>query len=73
MNNSKTTVVKSKGIGTFGLLGIVFIVLKLTGHITWSWLWVTAPFWGGIALGLGIMIMVFLFGLLAIGIKSLVE
>lgn len=32
-------------IGVSGLLGIVFIALKLTGFINWSWLWVTAPFW----------------------------
>lgn len=37
-------------IGVFGLLGIVFVVLKLTGFIDWSWWWVTAPFWGGCAL-----------------------
>ena len=28
------------GIGFFELLTIVFIVLKLTGIINWSWLWV---------------------------------
>jgi len=39
-------------IGILGVLGIVFVVLKLTGVIAWSWLWVTAPFWGGLALGL---------------------
>lgn len=27
------------------LLGTAFIVLKLTGVITWSWLWVLSPFW----------------------------
>lgn len=35
----------SGGIGFFGLLCIVFIVLKLTGHINWSWIWVLAPLW----------------------------
>lgn len=25
----------------------VFLVLKLTGVIGWSWWWVTAPAWGG--------------------------
>lgn len=35
----------SKGIGIFGVLGIVFIVLKLTKVIAWSWWWVLAPFW----------------------------
>ncbi len=40
----------STGIGVFGLLGVVFVTLKLTGYIDWSWWWVTAPFWGGLAL-----------------------
>lgn len=38
------------GIGFTGLLGIVFIVLKLTGVINWSWVWVLCPFWIGIVL-----------------------
>lgn len=29
----------------FAILGILFIALKLCGIITWSWLWVLAPFW----------------------------
>lgn len=37
-------------ISFFSLLGIVFIVLKLTGFIDWSWVWVLAPFWIGVAL-----------------------
>ena len=37
-------------IGIFGILGIIFIVLKLVGTITWSWWWVLAPFWGGFAI-----------------------
>lgn len=40
----------SNGIGVLGLLGVAFIVLKLTGVINWSWWWVTAPFWGGFVL-----------------------
>lgn len=35
----------SGGIGFAGLLTIVFIVLKLTGVIAWSWWWVLAPMW----------------------------
>lgn len=31
------------GVGFFGLLTIVFIVLKLTGVISWSWFWVLPP------------------------------
>ena len=33
----------SNGIGFFGVLLIMFIVLKLVGVITWSWLWVLSP------------------------------
>lgn len=33
-----------------GILGLIFVTLKLTGTITWSWWWVTAPFWAGFAL-----------------------
>lgn len=40
----------SGGVGIVGLLGVAFVVLKLTGYINWSWWWVTAPFWGGFAL-----------------------
>lgn len=29
------------------LLFLVFLVLKLTAVIDWSWWWVTAPLWGG--------------------------
>ncbi|ENB4713739.1 TPA: hypothetical protein PXO57_000651 [Yersinia enterocolitica] len=36
-------------------LGLIFITLKLMGYITWSWWWVTAPFWGGLALWLVII------------------
>ena len=35
----------SGGIGFFGALQIVFIVLKLTHVIDWSWVWVLAPAW----------------------------
>ncbi len=35
------------GIGFFGVLFIVFLVLKLTGVIGWSWWWVTSPLWVG--------------------------
>lgn len=34
------------GVSGLGLLGIMFVGLKLTGFIDWSWWWVTAPFWG---------------------------
>ena len=43
MSDNKTTA--SSGIGFPGLLAILFIALKLTGVIAWSWWWVLAPIW----------------------------
>ena len=36
---------RSSGIGIGMVLFIVFLVLKLTGTIDWSWWWVTSPLW----------------------------
>lgn len=47
--SDKSNSSSSGGIGVLGLLGVAFVVLKLTGYIDWSWWWVTAPFWGGLA------------------------
>jgi phosphoglycerol transferase MdoB-like AlkP superfamily enzyme len=43
------------------LLGITFIVLKLTHVIDWSWWWVLAPFWGGFAILLFVLAVFGLF------------
>lgn len=45
------------GISLLGLLGTAFIVLKLCGVIDWSWWWVTAPFWGPLAIVLILLII----------------
>jgi len=42
-------------------LGFIFIILKLTGAITWSWWWVTVPIWGGIAIALPIIIIAIIY------------
>jgi hypothetical protein len=41
-SNSSTA---TGGIGFTGALFLVFLVLKLTKVIDWSWWWVTAPLW----------------------------
>ena len=46
--NSKNT----GGVGFLGLLTLLFIGLKLTGYITWSWIWVLAPLWIPISIAL---------------------
>lgn len=37
-------------ISMAGMLFLIFLVLKLTGVIAWSWIWVTCPLWAGLAL-----------------------
>lgn len=32
------------------VLGVIFVVLKLTGVIAWSWLWVLSPWWISLAI-----------------------
>lgn len=64
----KEIVVRSNGIGFFGLLAIVFITLKLTGYIAWSWWWVLAPLWIPFALVFTVLFLVF-FGLLVVNKK----
>lgn len=53
MNRKNSDVkVTYQGIGFTGILTIVFIVLKLLGKISWSWVWVLAPLWISFAFGL---------------------
>lgn len=58
----------NNGIGVLGLLGVAFVVLKLTGVIDWSWWWVTIPFWGSFAILIVALIIYYLF--LLIGKKK---
>lgn len=43
MSNSNSS--SSGGIGFSGLLTVLFVGLKLTGYINWSWWWVLSPLW----------------------------
>lgn len=43
MNNQNNN--NNNGVGFVGLLTILFIGLKLTDTITWSWFWVLSPLW----------------------------
>lgn len=55
--SQQVIVKKESGLGFFSLLAILFIGLKLTGYINWSWWWVLAPIWGGFAI-LGVVLLV---------------
>jgi hypothetical protein len=55
---SNNTSSSSGGIGFTSLLTVLFIGLKLTGHITWSWWWVLSPLWISALVGLTILAIV---------------
>ena len=63
MSNNNTNITVSFPVLT--ILFLIFMTLKLTNVITWSWWWVTAPLWGGFAIIGGIMLIVFLIVLVA--------
>lgn len=50
----------TSSIGFFGLLTIVFIVLKLIKVIAWSWIWVFSPIWIPVAGGVIIIVLTLL-------------
>lgn len=52
----------SGGIGFCGLLTILFIGLKLTGYINWSWFWVLSP----LILPMIVMLIIMFLGLIII-------
>ena len=65
MSNAKSTVTVGGN-----LLFLVFLVLKLTNVITWSWWWVTAPLWIPVALAVVICAVVFVCAIIAAGITN---
>lgn len=50
--NKNENHVSSGGVGATGLLGVIFVALKLLGVIDWPWIWVLSPFWGCLALAI---------------------
>ncbi len=47
------------------LVFVVFLVLKLTKKINWSWWWVTSPLWVGAIISLGMLgLFLITFGLM---------
>jgi hypothetical protein len=61
MSNSSSS---SSGIGFPGLLTVLFVGLKLTGHITWPWVWVLSPLWISLLIGLTVLAIVFIVALI---------
>ena len=46
----------TSGVSFSTLLTVLFVGLKLTGHIDWSWWWVLSPLW--ISTGLAFIIAI---------------
>jgi len=53
------------GKGLLSTMFIVFLILKLTGTIAWSWVWVTAPLWIPLALFICFLLFVLFIGVFA--------
>lgn len=68
MNNVQTT--SSSGISLGGLLLVIFVVLKLTGNIAWSWWWVLSPLWIPFAIVLAGGILIGIIALIVALVKS---
>ena len=66
MSNNSSSSSSSSGIGCGGLLAVLltvlFVGLKLTGHITWSWIWVISPLL--IYIGIGIVFLLIVLGII---------
>lgn len=54
------------GIGFLGFLTLLFIGLKLTGNIAWSWFWVLSP----IIFGWGLLIAVLIIAAIVVVAKG---
>ena len=57
------------GISVASILGILFVALKLTGYIDWSWFYVTMPFWLPLTIVLGVASVFLLIGLIVAVLK----
>ena len=53
----------SVSIGISEVLTVVFVVLKLTGVISWSWWWVLSPIWISVAIFLIALFIIFIVAL----------
>ena len=48
--------VSGNGLGFGSVLFLIFLTLKLTGNIDWSWWWVTAPLWIPLCLFIAVLV-----------------
>lgn len=60
---------RSGGVTFPGLLTVLFVGLKLTHHIDWSWWWVVSPIW----IGFGVIMAWIVIILVVAGIAGLLD
>lgn len=66
-------IASSSGSGFCFLLTILFVILKLTGVITWSWFWVLSPLWIGLAIVISLLVLFFVFMIFAFIAKTIFD
>jgi hypothetical protein len=49
---------ENTGVSLTMILFIVFLILKLTNNIDWSWWWVTCPLWIGLAIVIAVLLII---------------
>lgn len=68
-NMSDSQQVTSGGFGLSTVLFIIFLILKLTNTIDWSWWWVTSPLWISAGLVIIVLLIILLIAMFASSIK----
>ena len=64
MSKEKQVTVINSSILT--VLFVVFLTLKLTGNIDWSWWWVTSPLWLPLAILIGFVTLIITVGIILV-------
>lgn len=67
MNDNST----KSGVSILTVLVVVFLVLKLTGNIDWSWWWVFSPYWIPFVLFIAGAAAVFIIAVIVAAVKTL--
>lgn len=71
--NKINNIMKSDGISLSMIVFIIFLVLKLTDKIDWSWIWVTSPLWLPILSVVFALIFVFILSIFVAFISGIFE
>jgi ABC-type polysaccharide/polyol phosphate export permease len=56
--------------GILTIMFVVFVTLKLTGNIDWSWWWVTSPLWLPVAILFFVLSVLFIAGIITLYSKG---